>query len=199
MTSTRTNAVAALALGLTFGMLFTGCSGSPAETAGAAASAHSLGTSAAPTSSAPGQATSNAASTPRSASGSIQACGLVTEQEVRTAIGATPGAGQPFSSHGSTQCQFGTYQSGLVLVNMTPTQGVSAYHLVHKNPKLSQSGHVADLAGVGDRAFEITAPHTASIYFDKGDVLVLVTVETPKVAPPVAPVLALAKSAAGRI
>lgn len=120
-------------------------------------------------------------------------------QEVRHAIGANPGAGQPFTSHGSSQCQFGSYQSGLVLANLTPTRGIAGYDLVHYNPKVSQSMHVVDITGVGDRAFETTAPHTASIYFDKGDALLLVMVETQTLAPPVAQVLALAKSAAGRI
>ncbi|MDP9222808.1 MAG: DUF3558 family protein [Actinomycetota bacterium] len=176
-----------------------GCSGSSAPTAGNAAPAAGPSARETATRSASDPATSSAGSTPGSAGGATQACALITEQEVRTAIGANPGAGQPFTSHGSSQCQFGSYQSGLVLVNLTPTRGIAGYDLVHNNPKVGQSVHVVDIAGVGDRAFEIKAPHTASIYFDKGDALVLVMVETQKVAPPVTQVLALAKSAAGRI
>jgi hypothetical protein len=189
MTPTRLKAVALLAVGLAVALVVAACSGSPAASQSARTG----------TSTSTGMATSQGGSTSVPAGATTQACGLVTEQEVRIAIGANPGAGQPFSSHGSTQCQFGSYQSGFVLVNLTPSHGVAGYDLMHKNPKVSPSGHVADLAGVGDRAFEITAPHTASIYFDKGDVLVLVMVETQKVAPPVAQVLSLAKSAAGRI
>ena len=199
MTPARTNTIAVMALGLAVTLVVAGCSGSSAPTAGSPAPAPGLRASESPTRSASDPATSNASGTPGSAGGATQACALITEQEVRNAIGANPGAGQPFTSHGSSQCQFGSYQSGLVLVNLTPTRGVTGYDLVHNNPKVGQSMHVVDITGVGDRAFETTAPHTASIYFDKGDALLLVMVETQKVAPPVAQVLALAKSAASRI
>jgi hypothetical protein len=195
MNPTGTNAIAALALGLAVIMPVAGCSG-PSGSAGAAAS----GPSPTATESATGSATDPAASGSTAGDArATRACTLVTEQEARVAIGVNPGAGQSFSSHGSTQCQFGTYQSGMVLVNLSPTRGIAGYDLVHNNPKLGQAVHVTDIAGVGDRAFEITAPHTASIYFDKGDALVLVMVETPKPSPATAQVLSLAKSAAGRL
>jgi hypothetical protein len=192
MTPTRTNTITKIAVGLAITLVVAACSGSPAPTAGNAAPAAGPSARETATRSASDPATSNAG-------GATDACALITEQEVRNAIGADPGAGQPFTSHGSSQCQFGSYQRGLVLVNLTPTRGVAGYDLVRNNPKVSQSVHVVDIAGVGDRAFEIKAPHTASIYFDKGDALVLVMVETQKVAPPVAQVLALAQSAVGRI
>ncbi len=130
----------------------------------------------------------------------VTACALVTEQEVGTALGTDPGAGSAFTSHGASQCQYGTYATAFVLVNLTPTQGKAAYDHMHSSPNLSQAGVVADLAGLGDRAFEISGPNTASIYFDKGDALVLVMVEIrTATSPPKAQVLALAKTAANRI
>ena len=48
---------------------------------------------------------------------------------------------------------------------------------MHNNPKGGNAGAVADVAGGGDRAFEISGTKTVSIYFNKGDALVLVTVE----------------------
>ena len=62
-------------------------------------------------------------------------------------------------------------------MNLTPSQGKAAYDLMHSNPNLGHAVVVADVAGLGDRAFELSGPNTASVYFDKGDVLVLVMVE----------------------
>ena len=107
---------------------------------------------------------------------------------------------QKGTSHGSSQCQHGTYQTAFVLVNLTPSQGKAAYDLMHSNPNLGHAVVVADVAGLGDRAFELSGPNTASVYFDKGDVLVLVMVEIrTATSPPQGQALALAKTAANRV
>lgn len=142
--------------------------------------------------------TTTAAATAAPAAGG-NACELVTEQEVGTALGTDPGVGSPFTSHGASQCQYGTYQTAFVLVNLTPAQGTAAYDMMHG--KTAGNGvAVVDVAGVGDRAFEISGPSTDSIYFDKGDALVLVTVTIhTATSPPKDQALALARAAAGRI
>ena len=115
-------------------------------------------------------------------------------------LGRDPGAGKSFSSHGSSQCQYGEMQTAFVLVNLTPTLGQSAYDMMHSNPKLSEAGVVADVPGLGDKAFEISGHGTASIYVDKGDSLVLVMVSIRSATmPPSKQVLALATTAAGRL
>jgi hypothetical protein len=140
------------------------------------------------------------APTAATVSADAHACALITEKDTGTALGSDPGHGSKFSSHGSSQCQYGNYETGLVLVNLTPTRGRAGYDLMRKNPKLGHTVDVAAVSGVGDRAFEITGPNTASIYFDKGDALVLVMVTIRKAtSPPKGQVLALAKTAAGRI
>ena len=82
-------------------------------------------------------------------------------------------------------------------MNLTPTRGRAGYDLMHSNPKLA---HVTNVSGIGDRAFEMIGPNTASVYFDKGDALVLVMVSSlAATSPPKAEVLALAKAAASRM
>jgi hypothetical protein len=128
------------------------------------------------------------------------ACALVTEQEVGTVLGTNPGAGSAFSSHGASQRQYGNYATAFVLVNVTPSQGKAAYDLMHRKSNLGHGLVVADVAWLGDKAFEISGPNTASIYFDKGDVLVLVMVEIrTATSPPQGQALALAKTAAHRV
>jgi hypothetical protein len=128
------------------------------------------------------------------------ACTLVTEQEVGAVLGTDPGAGSAITSHGASQCQYGTFQTAFVLVNLNPSQGKPFYDHARNNPKVSQAGAVTDVSGVGDRAFGIFGHGTASIYFNKGDALVLVMVEIrTATSPPKAQALALAKTAASRI
>ena len=128
------------------------------------------------------------------------ACTLVTEQEVGAALGKDPGPGSPFTSHGSSQCQYGTFQTAFVLVNLNPSLGKPFYDHARNDPKVSQAGAGADVAGVGDRAFGIFGHGTASIYFNKGDALVLVMVEIrAATSPPKAQALALVTIAAGRV
>lgn len=85
-------------------------------------------------------------------------------------------------------------------MNLTPTHGLAAYSHIHNNPKLGHAVSAAAIAGVGDRAFEITGPHTAGIYFAKGDALVVVSVVTYAAASaPKTQALAMAKIAANRL
>jgi hypothetical protein len=152
------------------------------------------------TSGAPTNAASTDATPAAVPAGGGTACALVTEQEVAAALGTDPGPGSADTSNGSSQCQYGTYQSAFVLVNLNPSQGKPFYDNTRNNPKVSQAGTVTDVAGVGDRAFGIFGHGTAAIYFNKGDALVLVMVEiNTATSPPKAQALALAKTAASRI
>jgi hypothetical protein len=124
-----------------------------------------------------------------------QACPLITQHEASTAAGADLGAGKAFSSHGSSRCQYGTYQTAFVLVNPRPSHGHAGYDQFHNNPAL----HGVDLAGVDDAAFEISGPGTAGIYLTKGDARVVVSVSIhAATTPPKGAALALAKTAASR-
>jgi hypothetical protein len=128
------------------------------------------------------------------------ACSLVTEADIAAVLTVDPGAGRPVSSHGATQCQYGDYQSQFVLVNVTPSQGKASYDHCRNDPHISDGGTVADVSGVGDQAFSIASPMTGSIYFTKGDALVLVMVEIFGAASsPMDQVLTLATLAAGRV
>jgi hypothetical protein len=195
MPETLRRTIAAAAFGVAGCLLFAACGN-------ATPAAHSTTPTVAGKADASSDAPTDPASTdgataPTVSSGSAHACALVTQQEAGTALGKDPGPGSKFSSHGSSQCQYGNYATGLVLVNLTPTRGKAAYDLMRGNPKV---GHAVDVQGLGDRAFEISGPNTASIYFDKGDALVLVMVEIRSAtSPPMGQARALAKSAADRI
>ena len=192
---------AAAALAAT--LLLAGCSGSstsaaPAKTL-ASPAAEAGGRAGASSASAASTAPPAATSSPATAS-AASACALITETEVRTALGADPGKGSPFSSHGASQCQYGSYQTAFVLVNLNPTMGKAAYDHMRTNPKISEAGAVADIGGVGDRAFGISGHNTASVYINTGDALVLVMVEIRSAtSPPTAQARALAAIAAGRL
>ena len=198
--------VASAALAMTGCLLLAACGSSttaaktdtPAVQTTAAATSS---TSDAPTASvAPSDPASTGSTPAADPSAGGTACTLVTEQEVGAALGKDPGAGSAFASHGSSQCQYGTFQTAFVLVNLTPSQGKRFYDHARNSPKVTQAGAVTDVAGVGDRAFEIVGHGTASIYFNKGDALVLVMVEILNApSPPKAQALALATTAASRI
>jgi hypothetical protein len=204
MTHAHPRTSAAAAFGLAGCLLLAGCN-SAAPAPAAHTDTPAVQATAGVNSASPADATSTAgtpigATSAAASSGDTTACTLVTEQEVGTALGTDPGPGSPFTSHGSSQCQYGSYQTAFVLVNLTPTQGKAAYDLMHNNPKVGNAGAVVDVAGVGDRAFEISGPNTASIYFNNGDALVLVTVEIrTATSPPKDQALALATAAASRI
>ena len=84
-------------------------------------------------------------------------------------------------------------------MNVIPTQGRASYDRIRNNPKLAGGTglSVVAVAGVGDRAFELSGPHTDAIYLTQNDALVLVGFST-QGSPPRGSALALAKIAAGR-
>ncbi|HEV7203216.1 MAG TPA: hypothetical protein VGN18_01330 [Jatrophihabitans sp.] len=205
MMTTRTqHRVVALASGLTACTLLAACGSgsSPGRTVtpplSSTAGSPSSALSAMPTTATADLASTSAAGTASAGSGS--ACALVTEHDAATALGSDPGRGSAFSSYGSTQCQYGTYQTQFLLVNLTPSRGRAGYDIVHSHQRAGQNVRAVDIAGVGDRAFEVTAPHTAGIYANKGDALLVVTItKQAALDPPTVPVLALARLAAGRL
>jgi hypothetical protein len=196
MTQGHVRTVTAAAAGIAGCLLLAGCSSSsrtgadtpPTHTINSAGSS-----SIAASTSAAGDPAG--ASSPAAAAGGTVACTLVTEHDATTALGADPGPASRFASHGSSQCQYGSYRTKFLLVNLTPTRGKAAYDLVHNSTEL----HAVDLAGVGDRAFEVSGPGTAGIYFTKGDALVVVSVTMRTATPPEDQALALAKIAQSRV
>ena len=200
MTDPPRHTAAAVAACLAAGLLLAACSKSTpaAQTTSAVqtTAAATDTTSAAATNAASAEATPLAAST---AGGN--ACALVTEADATTALGTDPGPGTgSISAHGSSQCHYGTMGRTLVLVNITPTQGKLAYDNMRNNPDAAKAGAVVDVAGVGDKAFEVDSHGSAGIYFHKGDALVAVSVVFYLAAtPPTDQVRALAKVVAGRI
>ena len=205
---TRRATASALGITLALGVGLTGCSSTAASTAAStpalaggrptvtAESTTSANVPAPTASIAPASKSTQAAPT-----GAVpDACGLVTERDATAELGADPGRGKPFSSHGSTQCQYGSYQSVFLLVNLTPTNGRAGYDNLRKARKPGAAVTVADLTGVGDRAFQVSERNTAGIFFNQGDAVVAVslTIAT-ATSPPLAHTLALAKLAAGRL
>jgi hypothetical protein len=219
MRSPHRAAIAAIAVAV-IGPLLTGCGGTSTAQPGTPTHSSSPATpssgstdllndpsddtSAPPsTGSAPASSTSAPAPAPGSASpvsDAVSACSLATEAEVADVLGEDPGAGLPISSHGATQCQFGEYQSAFVLINLLPSQGRTSYDNFRKDPHVGDAGTVADVDGVGDRAFSVAGPMTASIFFNEGDAMVVVLVAIHGAASsPMDQALSLAKLAAGRV
>jgi len=169
-------------------LLFAGCStlgaGQPSS-AGPSASASSGGTTAPSSVADPSDA---------------DACTLITEQDITEALGSDPGPGTPISNKGASQCQYGSYATQAVLVNVTPSQGKLAYDNFRNDPHTADAGTVVDVDQIGDRAFEVGSHGSAGIFFIKGDVLVVVSVVVlADASPPMDQAVALAKTAAGRI
>lgn len=199
------------AVGVALCAALTGCSsttsgaGSPGATAapGANSTPATRPTSAAATTpTAPTAAAPTLAAPTTGATGvaAPQACALITEHDVTAALGADPGPGSRFASHGATQCQYGSYQTEFLLVNLTPTQGRAGYDMLRNNRRPGGQTTVADITGVGDRAFEVSAHNTAGIFFTKGDALIAVSVTIQRAStPPRASALALAQLAASRL
>ena len=128
------------------------------------------------------------------------ACTLVTEHDVTAALGSDPGPGTPLTRRGASQCQYGSYQTQWVLVNLTPAQGGPAYDNLRDNPQTGQAGAIVDVAGIGDRAFEVGSHGSAGIFFNKGDALVVVSVViSSATSPPMEQAVSLATTAASRV
>ena len=153
----------------------------------------------------PSMATPPAASatgdpTPAPAAAGGDACTLVTEQDVTAALGSDPGPGTPITQHGASQCQYGSYQTQWVLVNLTPSQGRAAYDNLRDKPQTGEAGAIVDVAGLGDRAFEVGSHGSAGIFVNKGDALVVLSVVIGSAtSPPMKQAVSLATTAAGRI
>ena len=196
---------AAVALTVT-GLLVTACSssGSPAHTATPATP--SLGSSA-NSPNATGPATPVVATSPTGSTTTAAhpvagrtACALITEKDATARMGADPGPAHAASSHGATGCSYGSYAKQVLTVNVLPVRGSAAYDRVHTDPLLvSRTGfRITDVNGLGDRAFELSGPHTDALYFAKGNALIVVVLTAPT-TPPKGAALALAKIAAGRL
>jgi hypothetical protein len=206
MTQTHPRSIAAAASGLAGCLLLAACGSSspthahtpadqPRNDAANSSAAPAGSTGPPPGSSSP---TSGTSSAPRpSAAGA--ACTLITEHDVTSTVGADPGKGSAFSSHGATQCQYGGLPKQLLIVNVNPTQGRAGYDRIRNSPKLAGGTGLSVVAvtGVGDQAFELSGLHTDAIYLTKGDALIVVGFST-QASPPKGGALALAKIAAGR-
>lgn len=163
---------------------------SAADSTGPAISADSSAQSSARQSGAGSSAASTRASTAHPARSS--ACALVTEKDVFTAQGADPGKGSAFSSHGATQCQYGSYATRVVFVNVLPARGAVTFdHLF-----ITRKADAVPLSGLGDEALERSDGHSDTIYFTEGDTLVFIGISS-QTAPRKGMALALAKVAAG--
>jgi hypothetical protein len=204
MTNPHRRTVASAALTMTGCLLLAAC-GSSAPAAGAPTGVPAVqtraGASTPATSVAPTDPASTDATPATDPSAGGNACSLVTEADATTALGTDPGPGTANTgAHDSSQCHYGPYQSKLVLVNITPTQGKLAYDNMRNNPNIGKTGSVVDVAGVGDKAFEVDSHGSAGIFFRKGDALVAVSVVFYLAAsPPTDQVRALAKLVASRI
>jgi hypothetical protein len=106
-----------------------------------------------------------ATSPPTGAGGAPSACALITEKDVTSTIGADPGKGSAFSSHGANQCQYGSFQTEVVLVNVLPFLGKLSYDHIVK----AANGRFRQIAGLGDGALEHSDIHSDTVYFLKGD------------------------------
>lgn len=193
MTRPRSRPLAVATAGIVGTLLLGACAGSPA-TANPSAAAAGAPALAAPTSA----SAAAVATTPAAPPAGADACALVTEQDAATALGADPGPGTPFTSHGSSQCQYGEAPAFL-LVNLNPSGGKAAY--AQERAGMGARGQLVDVLDVGDTAFGVFKGPVASVAFNKGDALVVIvlTIGRSSTAPPRDQAIALAKTAAGRM
>lgn len=192
--------IAAAAAATVAGLLLVACSSTSTVTAPGTPKPAGQTTPADPSAATSAAAPTTADPTTSSASAGGNACTLITEQDVTAALGTDPGPGTPLTHLGASQCQYGSYQTQWVLVNLTPSQGKASYGNFRNNPQTGNAGAMVDVAGVGDRAFEVGSHGSAGIYFNKGDALVVLSVVIGSAAsPPMKQALSLAKTAASRI
>jgi hypothetical protein len=88
----------------------------------------------------------------------------------------------------------------VLLVNVLRIHGRAAFARAHTDPKLraAPGSSVIPISGLGDQAFELSAPHTDALYFTRADSLIVVAFAAPT-APTKGAALALARIAAGRL
>lgn len=198
MNCRHSGAVATMAAaGLAVSLLLTACNSSTSAASPTTAAGRPSSASASPS----GPASAINASVPVTVQtkGAASACSLITEADVARIVGADPGKGRAFRSHGATQCQYGSLPKQILLVNVTPGLGRAAYDQIRNNPNLSAGNKlsVTKVAGIGDEAFELSGPHTDAVYFTNGAALVVVGFSS-GTSPPKGGARALAKIGAGR-
>jgi hypothetical protein len=142
----------------------------------------------------------DASATSHVAAARVTACSLLTERDVTSVVGADLGKGSATERDEASQCLYGSYQNQVLLVNVIRSRGKADFAHARTDPHLIQipGSRVADVSGLGDRAFELSAPHTDALYFTKGDALIIVAFST-RTAPLTGAALALAKIAASRL
>jgi hypothetical protein len=91
-------------------------------------------------------AASAEAATPATGGGGLTACGLITEQEVSTAIGTPTGPGTPGGSAALSEC---IYDEGTLIVSMK----TDAKALFDTSFAAATAKGAANLPGIGDKAF----------------------------------------------
>lgn len=194
--TTSNRPIAAAAAATLGGLLLVACSSTSTATAKPAGQTTPNDPSATMSTSAP----TTADPTTSSSSAGGNACALITEQDVTAAIGTDPGPGTPLTHLGASQCQYGSYETQWVLVNLTPSQGKASYDNFRNNPQTGKAGAMVDVAGVGDKAFEVGSHGSAGIFINKGDALVVLSVVIGNAAtPPMKQALSLATTAASRL
>jgi hypothetical protein len=176
-----------------FGLLLAACSGAstPGTTSAPTAATGTAGAAGAPTQ----QASAPAVAAPTSAAvaGASDACKLVTKAEVEAAFGETMTEPVASTEHGDSMCNYAHETGGLDLTISISSRPSSVAAI--KSMKALYAGGGADVAGVGDAAFEVAG----ILEFVKGTTLVTIgTGDGPGIITD-AKFQALAAVAAGRV
>jgi hypothetical protein len=176
---------AALLAGLALSLA--GCASAGAPAASAPTPAAGAATSAA--------SASSTAGAPAAASAGASACTLVTQQDARTALGASVGPGKAATAQGGSRCVYG---DGALIVS-TDAQGKTAYDQGRAAIASAPKGTWAVVRGLGDGAFVSHGGLVASVEFYKGATMVSVILSGSQPPPPTAAALTIARSAVARM
>ncbi len=131
----------------------------------------------------------------------VTACSVITRQDVRSVLGADPGAGTSETSHTlSGRCVYNEKTSAVLVFVISGGFGASYFNAFPARMEASGAGDPVNLPGVGDRAYGVFHPGGSSIVFRKGSVVVTASVLHPlDHSTSRAQVVALAKIAASRL
>ena len=113
-----------------------------------------------------------AGTSPTAAPATADACAIVTEADITSALGFDPGSGTGTTNFGATSCTFGNYPE-MVTVNLAPTATRAGYDRLHVPPTV---GTLVELSGLGDAAFGVLNAPVATVEFLRGDAVVAIVI-----------------------
>lgn len=122
------------------------------------------------------------------------ACGLISEADASTAIGAPSGPGVANGSPDAPQCLYG---NGVLIIDVV-TAARADYDALHSTMTVGPAGSWQDVSGLGDAAFEVSGGPSALVYFYQGTLLIEIILGG-RLAPPVDAAITVARAASAGV